>query len=104
MYGDHLLSATRSYRAVVQNGVCATSNSNTATITVNALPATPTLLVLTNVNSATPATEIKAVGVYVGAEAALKLTATAVGATSYVWTLPAGVTLADGITTGTVTT
>ena len=73
-------------------------------IIVNALPATPTLLVLTNVNSATPATEIKAVGVYVGAEAALKLTATAVGATSYVWTLPAGVTLADGITTGTVTT
>jgi hypothetical protein len=77
------------------------------TVTVNALPATPTLLVLTNeapVYPATPDTAIKAVGVYVGAEAALKLTATAVGATSYVWTLPAGVTLADGFTTGTVTT
>jgi uncharacterized repeat protein (TIGR02543 family) len=73
-------------------------------VTVNALPATPTLLVLTNVNSATPDSAIKAVGVYVGAEAALKLTATAVGATSYVWTLPAGVTLVDGFTTGTVTT
>jgi len=85
----------------------ATTQNIAASGTVNPLPATPTLLVLTNeaaVLPATPATAIKAVGVYVGADVALKLTATAVGATSYVWTLPEGVTLADGITTGTVTT
>jgi len=85
----------------------ATTQNIAASGTVNPLPATPTLLVLTNeaaVLPATSATAIKAVGVYVGADVALKLTATAVGATSYEWTLPAGVTLADGITTGTVTT
>ena len=98
-------AGTKTYWVLQTDGTTSSPRSS-FTVTNNALPATPSALVLTNdaaVLPATSTTAIKAVGVYVGQDVTLKLTATAVGAVSYIWTLPAGVTLADGTTTGTVT-
>ena len=67
-------------------------------VRINALPATPSTLVLTNDNAVLPATSttaVTAVGVFVGTNRPLKLTATAVGAASYIWTLPTGVVRTD---------
>ncbi|GAA3752302.1 hypothetical protein GCM10022422_42140 [Flavobacterium ginsengisoli] len=44
------LTATTSYRAVITNGVCASINSATATITVKPLPTTPTITKNNNVS------------------------------------------------------
>ncbi|WP_286971247.1 T9SS sorting signal type C domain-containing protein [Flavobacterium sp. UBA4854] len=44
------LTATTSYRAVITNGVCTSVNSATATITVKALPTTPTITKNNNVS------------------------------------------------------
>ena len=76
---------------------------------VNALPATPSTVILTNDNAALPSTSstaVTAVGVFVGTNTPFKLTATAIGAVSYIWTLPAGVerTDATGIATNASTT
>ena len=95
-------AGTKTYWVLQTDGTTSSTRS-TFTVTNNALPATPTLLVLTNdaaVLPATSATAIKTVGVYVGQDVTLKLTATAVGANTYLWTLPTGVTLSDGTTTG----
>jgi hypothetical protein len=73
-------------------------------VVVNALPAAPSAVVLTNDNAVLPATSttaVTALGLYAGTETPFKLTATAVGAVSYKWTLPSGVerTNATGTTT-----
>jgi hypothetical protein len=78
-------------------------------VRVNALPATPTTVVLTNDNAVLPATSstaVTAVGVFVGTNTPFKLTANAVAAASYIWTLPAGVERTDstGIATNASTT
>ena len=73
-------------------------------VIVNALPVTPSALVLTNdaaVLPATSTTAVTAVGVFVGSDKPLKLTATAAGAVSYKWTLPSGVVRTNS--TGTTT-
>jgi hypothetical protein len=88
---------------VLQTDGSTNSPRSTFTVTNNPIPATPSAIVLTNDASLLPTTAIKTVGVFVGQNVTLKLTVTAAGATSYVWTLPAGVTLANGTTTGTVT-
>lgn len=44
------LTATTSYRAIITNGVCASVNSATATITVKPLPTTPTITKNNNVS------------------------------------------------------
>ena len=73
-------------------------------VIINALPSTPTALILTNENAVIPANStaaITAVGVYTGTNTPLKLSVTASGAVSYKWTLPLGVerTNAAGTTT-----
>ena len=56
-------------------------------------------------NYATPDTAITAVGLYVGADVNLELTATAgTDANTYLWTLPEGVTTNGGTTSGTFMT
>jgi len=73
------------------------------TVTVNNIAATPTKLVLTNPTAASATTAVTAIGCYVGANKALTLTATAVGASSYNWTLPAGVVRTDVTGVSTIT-
>ena len=89
-------TGTRTYYVSQTDGVN-TSPRTSFMVTVFALPATPTELVLTNdtaVSPATTKTPITAVGVYVGADVTLKLTTTTVAvANYYIWSLPAGVTL-----------
>jgi len=48
------LTATTQFRAVVQNGTCSTANSNATTVTVNALPAAPTIGTITLPTCAIP--------------------------------------------------
>ena len=72
---------------------------------VNALPATPSALVLTNDNAVSPATSttaVTALGLYAGTSTPFKLTATAAGTgLTYKWTLPTGVVRTNS--TGTTT-
>jgi len=75
------------------------SVAKTAALT-KALPATPTALVLTNGVSTTAITKISE---YVGTTTELTLTATALTATSFNWTLPAGVNQISGNNSNVIT-
>ena len=98
--------ATGTYYVTEMKGTSESTPRVSKSIVVNALPTTPSALVLTNPNAALSTTAVTAIGCYVGANKALKLTATAVGASSYNWTLPNGVvrTDADGESTSTIAT
>jgi len=102
--GTTAFTATKNYYITQLVGGKESTPRRLAAVTVNALPTTPTALVLTNDNAVSPATSstaITAVGAYVGTNTAFKLTATAASASSYVWTLPSGVLRTDA--TGTTT-
>jgi hypothetical protein len=83
--------------AINANGC--SSAAKTAALT-KALPAAPTALLMTNGITTTAVTNISA---FVGTTSEFTLTATASTATSFNWTLPAGVNQVSGGTTNTIT-
>ena len=105
-----VITATKTFYVAQRLGTTGPiSPRASVTVTVLALPATPSALVLTNdaaISPATSTTAVTAVGVFVGTNTPFKLTATAVGAVSYKWTLPTGVvrTNSTGTTTDSSTT
>jgi len=90
-YAPGPLTATTNYRRNVTSGTCGTVSSTSVKITVNQAPAKPDVITV-SVNG--PIVENSTVGYSV---------AVVPGATSYVWTLPAGMTIATGSGTNSIT-
>ena len=95
--------ATGTYYVTEMKGTADSNPRVSRSIVVNTLPTSPSALVLTNPTAASATTAVTAIGCYVGADKALKLTATAAGASSYNWTLPAGVVKTDVTGVSTIT-